>query len=278
MPDYYLPKYRGGKKRMAHKIVELLPPSNHYFEPFAGLAAVMLAHPKRPHELLNDADGRIFTWWRMVRDEPVRLRNYLRATPHARAALSEANDVLADIDAHTEIQVAAAVAATLSMGLHGALPEEGKRTTMFEAPSIYHATGRLINTSDIHWVRIADELPKLAERMRGVCLESGDGVELVERYAVASECLIYCDPPYADTSGYAEGCDYERMADACRTAKANIAISGSPGCPWDDLLGWERVDLTTVRREKGSGHGGATGHAKECLWVNYPVPARLPFG
>lgn len=264
---------------MAKAIVELLPPSNYYIEPFAGMGAVMLAHPRRDHEMLNDADGRVMTFWRILRDRPHELAARLAATPYGRGALEEAGEILADDDADY-LSVAAATACWLDQHLHSVLPPPGKRQKgLWAQPAFVNATGRLLWVEESHWRGVGRDVLRVAERMSRVTLECGDGVELIERYAPAREALIYCDPPYEGTASYATGCDFERMADACRTAKARIAISGAPRCPWDELLGWERVDLSTTRREAGSEQGNApTSGAKECLWVNYPVPARLPFG
>ena len=68
-----LPWY-GGKRGYgkAEWIASFLPhtPDSCYVEPFAGMAAVLLARPPVDIEILNDANGRIVNWWRIVRDEP----------------------------------------------------------------------------------------------------------------------------------------------------------------------------------------------------------------
>ena len=50
--------YFGGKLTLAERIAALLPPHQHYVEPFAGSLAVLLAKPPSPMETVNDLDGR----------------------------------------------------------------------------------------------------------------------------------------------------------------------------------------------------------------------------
>jgi len=61
----------GGKRRAASLVWEALGNVDHYVEPFAGSAAVLLA---RPHvgrcETINDRDGMVANFWRAVRQEP----------------------------------------------------------------------------------------------------------------------------------------------------------------------------------------------------------------
>lgn len=63
--------YFGGKRRAASLVWEALGNVDHYVEPFAGSAAVLLA---RPHvgrcETINDLDGMVSNFWRAVRSQP----------------------------------------------------------------------------------------------------------------------------------------------------------------------------------------------------------------
>ena len=63
--------YFGGKRRAASRVWAALGNVDHYVEPFAGSAAVLLA---RPHvgrcETINDADGMVSNFWRAVRSQP----------------------------------------------------------------------------------------------------------------------------------------------------------------------------------------------------------------
>src|SRR5437016_2684503 len=76
-------KWHGGKFYIAPKIVALMEPHLHYVEPYAGGLAVLLARdPADPQlwkargsshygvsEVVNDIDGRLINFWRVLRDE-----------------------------------------------------------------------------------------------------------------------------------------------------------------------------------------------------------------
>ena len=63
--------YFGGKRRAAPLVWSALGNVDHFVEPFAGSAAVLLA---RPHvgrcETINDADGMVSNFWRAVKGAP----------------------------------------------------------------------------------------------------------------------------------------------------------------------------------------------------------------
>jgi DNA adenine methylase len=70
-------KWHGGKHYLAARIVALMPPHLHYVEPYAGGLAVLLARDPEderlflsPHrgvsELVNDLDGRLTNFWRVL--------------------------------------------------------------------------------------------------------------------------------------------------------------------------------------------------------------------
>ena len=78
-------EYYGGKTHLAPKIAALLPPHDHYVEPFAGSLAVLLAKEPSRAETVNDLDGDLVTFWRVLRDRPHDLAWAAAMTPHSRA-------------------------------------------------------------------------------------------------------------------------------------------------------------------------------------------------
>src|SRR5690625_2808765 len=79
--------YFGGKTRLAGSIVYLLPQHDHYVEPFGGSLAVLLTKPRSRMETVNDLDGDLQTFWRVLRDQPSELARVCAMTPHSRAEI-----------------------------------------------------------------------------------------------------------------------------------------------------------------------------------------------
>src|SRR5262245_33475605 len=62
-------KWHGGKHYLAQQIVALMPPHLHYVEPCFGGGAVLLAHSGEGRsELINDVDGRLMNFWRVLQN------------------------------------------------------------------------------------------------------------------------------------------------------------------------------------------------------------------
>lgn len=83
--------YYGGKQGMADLIVSLLPPHRVYMEPFAGSLAVLFAKKPSVHEIVNDLDDAVVTFFRMLRDRPADLERACRLTPYARTEYRNAD-------------------------------------------------------------------------------------------------------------------------------------------------------------------------------------------
>lgn len=90
--------YYGGKGRLAPWIASLLPDHRVYVEPFAGSAAVLLAKRPSTHEILNDVDGNVVTFFRVLRDRPEDLERACRLTPYARDEFDAAHLVDPDLN------------------------------------------------------------------------------------------------------------------------------------------------------------------------------------
>src|SRR5436305_8185500 len=84
--------YYGGKTTLADAIIDVLPQHEHYVEPFAGSLAVLLAKPRSRMETVNDLDGDIMTFWRVLRDRPEDLARVCSLTPHSRLEHATAQD------------------------------------------------------------------------------------------------------------------------------------------------------------------------------------------
>lgn len=94
--------YYGGKTRVAEKIAALLPAHEHYIEPFAGSLGVLLAKRPSRMETVNDLDGLLMTFWRVLREKPAELARACALTPHSRSEYLDARE--ADLDSVDDVE------------------------------------------------------------------------------------------------------------------------------------------------------------------------------
>lgn len=259
--------YFGGKTRQADAIVGLLPKHEHYVEPFAGSLAVLLAKPRSPLETVNDIDGHLMTFWRVLRNRPDDLARVCALTPHSRAEHQLAYD-LEDLD---ELETARRVWVALSQGRSGTRRRTGWR---------FYRDPRATSSSMPRYLagyctRIVED----AGRIAGVSLEARDALEVIRDYGQHDGVLIYADPPYlASTRGWGanyahemrtEG-EHRALAEALHSCRAAVVLSGYHSPLYDELYAeWHRTE-----RAAWTGNGIREGRTKvdgertEVLWSN----------
>lgn len=249
--------YFGGKQRIAPKIVDLLPTHRHYVEPYCGGLSVLLAKAPSKMETVNDLDGDIMTFWRVLRDQPAELERVCALTPHSRAEHRAA----AGLEVN-DLERARRVWVRLSQGRGNQLRATGWRYYVDPAGS---------NTSMPGYLRgYVGRLAPVAERLRDVSLECLPALELIEKYGRHPDVLLYVDPPYlAETRnsyGYRHemraSADHAELLEALARAKATVVLSGYRSSLYDDALdGWRTVDLAATTTQ-----GGKAGRV-ETLWI-----------
>lgn len=256
--------YYGGKTTIAARIAALLPAHGHYVEPFAGSLAVLLAKPPARMETVNDLDGDLMTFWRVLRDRAADLERVCALTPHARA-----EHTAACAPADDEVERARRVWVRLTQGRAGTLRSTGWRHHQDPGGSSVSMTGYLRG----YVTRIAPA----AARLAAVSLECRPALEVIGTYGRHPGVLLYVDPPYLGTvrtsTNYrhempAEG-EHRQLADALRAARAAVVLSGYDSPLYQDLYGgWHRAEICT-----GSGQGGRWSARTEVLWSNRPFGA-----
>lgn len=243
--------YYGGKIRLAPWIASLLPPHRVYVEPFAGSAAVLLAKAPCEHEVLNDVDGNVVTFFRVLRDQPDDLERVCSLTPYAREEFTAADLAGDDID---DLERARRfwIRCTQSFA---SLPTQSTGWATSIAQHVNNA-----RTSATGVTRIAD----VATRLRTVAIENRDAIEILGRYA-APDAVVYLDPPYLGSirttyrDGRRPGGDYahefhteddhRQLAEAAHAYPGTVVISSYASPLYDELYGdWSRFERDVQHR------------------------------
>jgi len=258
--------YFGGKTSIAERIAALLPPHEHYVEPFAGSLAVLLAKKPSSMETVNDLDGRLMTFWRILRDRPLELERVCALTPHSRAEQQAAYEPAGD-----ELEQARRTWVLLTQGRSGHMHTrsgwrhyQDARGSSASMPAYLDGyTGRLAAA---------------AARLRAVSLECRPALDVIASYGRHGSCLIYADPPYLRsvrtwTNGPGYGFEmhdeagHRELAAALTAAAAAVVLSGYHSPLYDELYaGWHRAEISA---QAANGNDRAR---TEVLWSNRPFP------
>lgn len=257
--------YFGGKTQLAGRIAALLPPHQHYVEPFAGSLAVLLAKAPSAMETVSDLDGDIVTFWRVLRDQPDEFAQVCALTPHSRAehqAAYDRPDNLSDLERARRVWV------LLTQGRGGQLLRTGWR----------HYADPYGGSGMPDYLRgYVSRLGPAAARLAEVSLESLPALDLITKYGAYPNVLIYADPPYLGSTRSSGGYRCEMTGDsehqdllaALLDCKAAVVLSGYPSPLYDEALqGWDRVEFATGT---GQASRGVWSTRTEVLWSNRKI-------
>jgi DNA adenine methylase len=253
--------YYGGKTRLAPKIAAVLPAHSHYVEPFAGSLSVLLAKEPSRIETVNDLDGELVNFWRVLRDRTADLERVCALTPYGRAEHQAAYEPATD-----EIERARRLWVLLSQGRSAIRGRTGWR----ESPPTSSMAGTLRG--------YVGRFGGLAERLSWVGLECQPALDVVERYGRNPEACLYVDPPYlAETragTGYAyempSETEHRDLLDALRECKAAVVLSGYDSPLYAEMLtDWHSTRMSAVTAQGRNTRSSS--QRVEVLWSNRPL-------
>jgi DNA adenine methylase len=253
--------YFGGKTRLATQIAATFPPHEHYVEPFAGSLAVLLAKPRSRMETVNDLDGDLMTFWRILRDHPTDLAHVCALTPHSRAEHLQAYELN---DTPTDLERARRVWTLLTQGRGGQIRRTGWRHYVDPAGSVTSMPDYLAG--------YINRIAPAAARLAGVSLECQPALDLIDRYGRSPRVLLYVDPPYLGTTRVSGGYRHDMRTDtahrdlaaALHDCRAAVILSGYASPLYDELY----ADWRVTRINTTTGQGGTRQERTEVLWSN----------
>jgi DNA adenine methylase len=259
--------YFGSKQRIAPWIASLLPNHDHYVEPFCGGLSVLFAKRPAPMETVNDLDGELMTFWRVLRDRPEELIRACMVTPHSRFELEATWEPTED-----DLELARRIWCRLAQGRSGTLRNTGWRHYIDPAGSAVGMPGYL--------EAYVNRLASAAERLHGVSLEALPALDLIGKYGKQPRVLLYVDPPYLGTTrGWGNNyrvemkteLEHRELAAALADCKATVVLSGYHSDLYDELFdGWHRYEQQTMTGNALSAKGRT-----EVLWSNVRLGDQL---
>ena len=164
-----------GKKKLAKRLVAMLPPHKTYVEPFAGSAAVLFAKDPAEVEAINDADGEIAQAYRLIKGLTAEKLERLRRMQWTGDEVAFKR--LFDSKPTGDLE-----------RLHRFL-----YLTHFSYGKL---RGRSFNPNAAGVpARTVDRIESFAPRLKSVRIHSGDYEKVVRKYD-SKDTVFYFDPPY----------------------------------------------------------------------------------
>lgn len=248
--------YPGAKWGMAKQIVSMMPPHRSYLEPFFGSGAVLFNKQPSAIETVNDIDGDITNFFKVLRECPEELAEAISLTPYSRDVFDDAHK-----NRGTESFDRAYRFAIRSRMGHGF---KTYQKTGFKIDVYARERSYCVNC----WNKMPERIFEAAARLKGVQIENRPALDLIRKFN-HDNVLIYADPPYLlDTRG---GKQYKHemneqehieLLAALKAHKGPVIISGYPSDMYDyELRGWNTVHKRSYNQNSDA--------RTEVLWFNF---------
>lgn len=205
----------GGKHKLAKTIIEQMPEHAHYVEVFAGAAWVLFKKTPSQYETINDINGELVNFYRVVKFHFDALVIELQATPISRDWFNwlKAQDpaTLTDLQRAVRFYYTLKLAFGNKVADQHYIPVSNNRTRLDIAK------------------QVRTRLAAVHDRLQHVNIENLSYHELIPRYDRA-DVLFYLDPPYFATEDYYgkdffSRDDFVRLRDLLLTLKGKFILS-----------------------------------------------------
>ncbi len=265
-------QYFGGKGLLASKIIQYLPKSHIYAEPFCGAASIFWAKEPSKIEALNDIDGQVINLFRVLQNSGLnkKLFEKIYYTPYSVDELAKA---LTMADAGDDIERAWSFYVLHNQGFAGKTNSIGSWGREFK-----HEVNQASN-----WDNKKDFFHRWLKRLRWVQLDNKDCIKFI-KYWDRKETVFYLDPPYVFHTRKSGGYSYEftdnnhlELLEYLTRLKGQFVLSGYDSEMYNKVLSkiCTRVEFQVFASSAGStrnsgtlGIGGQKDHKrKEVLWI-----------
>jgi DNA adenine methylase len=230
--------YYGGKQSMARLIVSLIPKHITYVEPFCGGAAVLFAKEPSKMECINDMNGHVINFYKVLKSDFPILRLMILETPSSRQIHREAEFILKNPEYFSDIRKAWAFWVQTNMSFSSIM--FGGYGYGKSSPS----TTKKIHNKKIQFNKA------LKHRFELVDIESNDAIKVIQSRDT-EDTFHYVDPPYFNSDcghykGYTEA-DFVKLLECLSKLKGKFLLSTYPSEPlkkYTEENNWKTHSIT----------------------------------
>lgn len=209
--------YYGGKQTLLKHILPLIPPHRLYCEPFFGGGAVFFAKPKSEVEVINDINGEVINFYKVIKSKFPELQKEIQSTLHSRELYKKAMEIYNNPKSHSDVKRAWALWTATNQGFSGMIGSWGFGKTNSKEKALANKREAFIKEYE--------------ERLKMAQIENNNAIKVIAR-CNEKDAFIYCDPPYIGSdqghySGYTES-QYKELLDALSKLKGKFLLSSYP--------------------------------------------------
>ncbi len=254
--------YYGGKQGMVRHILPLIPPHVTYVEPFVGGGAVFWAKEPSKLETINDLNGDVVNFYRVLKTRARALKKMISGTLHSRLEYKRSRGILKSKNA-SELKRAWAFWVMTQQGFNSKIDTWGFGVS---------GTQTVLSTKNKREF-FEKNWQKYAERLSAVQVECNDALYLIKVYDRPTT-FFYIDPPYIGTNcGHYNGysvADFQNLIEVLRGLSGKFLLScGDKGAELIRQNGMEWREKQFQRRLCASKDNRRP--RTEYLWANYDI-------
>ncbi len=268
-------KWYGSLHYHAHKIAAMLPPHDHYVEPFAGTASVLLARRKpvgeSKSETIGDRDADIVNLWRVIQQPASRRRlmEQVEFTPYSRSVYRDCVATRRAGSSEDSVQQAFLFLVACRQSRVGSYTNE----------SGWSYGKSFTNKHANLWARLPGMLQHTGRRLRGVRIEC----DTYDKTLVdASNTAAFLDPPYLPETRVTQNKylhefgrkEHQHLLQIVRRLKkTRVLLCGYRSDLYDnELRKFRRVDIKANSCVGPTMRGRKRPSRTLSLWMNYDPP------
>jgi DNA adenine methylase len=227
--------YYGGKQQLVSIIIPYITDHDIYIEPFAGAASVFWSKKRSKVEIINDLNGEIVNFYRVIRSDFEKLHAEICSTPLSRRLHLDARVIYKNPHLFSEIKRAWAVWVLATQSLNSNLD------------TIWH------KSHDKKCVDYKERFNQaLVDRLDSVYIECCNALELIQKHDT-ERSFFYIDPPYVGSDqghykGYTQD-DFNSLLTLLESIKGNFILSSYRNDSLDTYTkhnGWDTIELKMI--------------------------------